>query len=110
MPYWSVCCGVAFLDRDDVAAGLVVDLDHLRQAAGLGLHDHVGQKHGEGLVADDLARAPDGVAEAERLCWRVKLDWPGGGRSRRELLDRLRLAALAERRLRARSGCRNGPR
>ena len=35
-------------------------------AALLGLHDHVGQKQRERLVADEVARAPDGMAEAER--------------------------------------------
>ena len=48
----------------------LIGLDALGQAAGVALArrpgDHVGQEHGEWFVADDLARAPDGVAEAER--------------------------------------------
>ncbi len=58
-----------FLERQDVAAELVIGFDALHQAAaaaGAGLGDHVREQDGEGLVADDVARAPDGVAEAER--------------------------------------------
>src|SRR5690606_28008512 len=33
----------------------------------LGFEDHVGQEQGERLAADDIARAPDGVTEPERL-------------------------------------------
>ena len=58
--------GVALADRDHIAAGLVVDRDHLRQAAGFALHDHVGKHHREGLVADQMAGAPHRMAEAER--------------------------------------------
>ena len=68
-PYWCVSVRRNFLDRDDVAAELVVGLDALGQAAAAArarLRHHVGQQHGEGLVADDIARAPDRVAEAER--------------------------------------------
>ena len=43
-----------------------IGLDHLREAASLRLDQHVGQQHRERLVADQLARAPDRVAEAER--------------------------------------------
>ena len=56
-----------FLDGDDVAAGLLIGFHHLLEDAGRGLEQHVGQQQREGLVADQLARAPDGVAEAERL-------------------------------------------
>ena len=58
-----------FLDREDVAAELVVGLDALLKAASAvaaRLGHHVREQDGEGLVADDVARAPDGVAEAER--------------------------------------------
>ena len=41
-------------------------VDHLRQAAARILHQHVRQHDSERLVADQFARAPDGVAEAER--------------------------------------------
>ena len=44
----------------------LVELDHLLHAALLGLHDHVGQQQRERLVADQFARAPHRVAEAER--------------------------------------------
>ncbi len=52
------------LDADDVAADLGVDLGQLLQGAGLRIHDDVGQDDGEGLVADDVAGAPNGVAQA----------------------------------------------
>ena len=42
-------------------------LDHLRQTALLVLHQNVGQQQREGLVADQFARAPHRMAEAERL-------------------------------------------
>ena len=46
--------------------GRVVGVDHLLEAARLVLHQHVGQQQRERLVADQLARAPHRVAEAER--------------------------------------------
>ena len=60
--------GRHFLDRDDI--GVVVEVlggvDHLREAAARILHQHVGQQQRERLMADQFARAPDRVAEAER--------------------------------------------
>ena len=54
--------------RDHVAAAdLRVGLDHLLEAGGLGVDHVVGQHHREGLVADQVARAPDRVAEAAAL-------------------------------------------
>ena len=53
-------------DGDVVAAVLVVGLDHLGEAGLAAVMQHVGQQQRERLVADDVARAPDGVAEAER--------------------------------------------
>ncbi len=60
-----------FLDRqfkhaDQVAADLVIGVDHLFHAAGRADHQLVGQQDRERLVADDCARAPDRVAEPER--------------------------------------------
>ena len=53
-------------DGDVVAAVLVVGLDHLGEARLRRMMQHVRQQQRERLVADDVARAPDGVAEAER--------------------------------------------
>ena len=50
-----------------IAADLFVSLDHLRQAIGFSDHQLVGKQHRERLVADDVARAPHRMAEAERL-------------------------------------------
>ncbi len=57
---------IAFLHRDDVVAGLGIEFDHVLHAALFRLHDHVGQKQRERLVADQLARAPDGMAKPHR--------------------------------------------
>ena len=54
-------------DRDDVAAGLLVGRNELRGAGRRADHQLVRQQHRERLVADPVARAPDGMAEAERL-------------------------------------------
>jgi hypothetical protein len=56
-----------FLDRDDVAAALLIGLHHLLQDTGGRLEQHVGEEKGERLVADKLAGAPDRMAETERL-------------------------------------------
>ena len=41
-------------------------VDHLREAAAIVLHQHVGQQQRKRLVADQLARAPHRVAQAQR--------------------------------------------
>ncbi len=59
----------------------VVGLDALGEAAPAArplLCHHVGEQHGEGLVADDLAGAPDRVAEAERRLLAGEAGRPGG--------------------------------
>ena len=50
--------------RDVVAAVLVVRLDHLGEERLLPVMQHVGQDDRERLIADDVARAPDRVAQA----------------------------------------------
>ena len=57
---------VALLDSDHVAAGLLVELDGAGEAAPFAEGNHVGQEQRERLVADDVAGAPDRVAEPER--------------------------------------------
>ena len=47
------------------AAPFVVGFNHLAHAAGLGVHDHVWQQYGKGFISHQVARAPDGMAEAE---------------------------------------------
>ena len=83
-----------FFDRDDV--GVVVELvggvDHLREAAALVLHQHVGQQQRERLVADQFARAPDRMAEAER---RLLAGEAGGARLRQVLRQQRELGLLA---------------
>ena len=67
MPYWSVGVGHR-LHREQVGLGAEFfgRLDHLLQATRAVQHQFVRQHHCERLVADDVARAPDRVAEAER--------------------------------------------
>ena len=56
------------LDRDDVGAlaERARGVDHLREAAGIVLHQHVGKQERERLVPDEFARAPYRVAKPER--------------------------------------------
>src|SRR5258708_6505943 len=58
-----------FLDRDDVGVvgKLLVGIEHLREAAALGLHQHIRQQQGERFIADDFARAPHRMSESKRL-------------------------------------------
>ena len=54
-------------DCDDIPALDVAGrLYHLRKAAGIMLHQDIGQQQREGLVADELARAPHRMPEPER--------------------------------------------
>ena len=53
-------------DRDDIAAGLVIGVDHLLEAGRVADHQIVDQHHRERLVADQMARAPHRMAETER--------------------------------------------
>ncbi len=58
-----------FKRADQIAANLFIGIDHLLHAAVArrALHELVGQQDGEGFVADDVARAPDGVSQTQRL-------------------------------------------
>jgi hypothetical protein len=87
--------GRDLLDADDVAADFFIGVDHLAKAAGLAPHQIVGKQHCERLVADDVARAPDGVAEPERLLLTDRGDRAGGKAGRLQHVQRL--AALPHR-------------
>jgi len=56
-----------FEHRDQIAADLLIGIDHLFHASRRPMHEFVGEEDGEGFVANDVARAPDGMAEAQRL-------------------------------------------
>ncbi|PAV92554.1 hypothetical protein WR25_08362 [Diploscapter pachys] len=59
---------VGHLQRtDDVAADLFISCNHLRDEARRADHQFVRQQHRKRFVTNDFARAPDGVAEAQRL-------------------------------------------
>jgi hypothetical protein len=88
---------VAFLDGDDVVVGFGVEIDHRLQAALVRLHDHVGQEQRERLVADQVARAPDGVAEAERNLLAREAGLAGARLQTLEMRELVILAALRQR-------------
>ena len=69
-----------FLDRHDIPARLGIGIRQLLHAGDVAEHQVVRQHHGEGLVAHEAARAPDGVAEAERHLLAGRDD--GAGRQR----------------------------
>jgi len=81
------------LDRDHVGAGgeVLRGIDHLRQAAALVLHQHVGEQQRERLAADQLTRAPHRVPEAERL---LLAGEAGRARPRQVLGEKLEISAL----------------
>ena len=85
-----------FLDRDDVGVGVEIlgGVDHLRQTAARVFHQHVRQDDGEGLITDQLARAPDGMAEAERRLLASEASAAGVGQVGLQKLEFALLAAL----------------
>ena len=89
-----------FLDGDDIAAMFLVGLDALFQAAGAeaAFHrHHVRQQHREGLVADDIARAPDRMAKPERGLLAGEAGRAGGREVGHQRLIFLLLVSLLER-------------
>src|SRR3984957_18205633 len=70
-------------NRDNIAAMLLVSRHALGKAAsamGSRPGDHIRQQDREGLAADDFARAPDGVAEAEGRLLAGEAGRAGGGK------------------------------
>src|SRR5262249_17019812 len=55
------------LDGNDIAPGIGIDLHHLLETTWFGMDQHVRQEQREWLVADQLAGAPYGMADAQRL-------------------------------------------
>jgi len=87
------------LDCDDVGIGveLVRRLDHLRKAAGIVLHQHVGQQQRERLVADELARAPHRVPQPQRQLLACEARAAGSRQIARKKLEIVAPLALGER-------------
>ncbi len=54
-------------DDDQVATGLGLGVYRLFHRRHIGVHDHVGQHDGKRLVADNVTRTPNSVAQAIRL-------------------------------------------
>src|SRR5690606_25627846 len=88
---------IAFLHCDDIASGLAMKCDHLARAIMLRRHDHVRQKQREGLVADQFARTPDCMAEAERLLLPCIADLAGFSLKELQSLQFLGLSSLRQR-------------
>ena len=88
-----------FFHRDQVGfvAELAGGLDHLLEAARRVQHQLVRQHHRERLVADDVARAPHRVAEAERRLLPGETHGAGFGLVARQDLHLGLLAARGER-------------
>ena len=87
----------AFLQRDDVAAMACVNVDQALEAGLVVDHQHVGQQHREGLVADDVARRPDRMAEAARFLLAHEGDGADAGRRLGQRLGDRVLAIAAQR-------------
>ncbi len=83
----------------DFAGRWRAGVDHLGEAAALGLHQHVGQQQRERLVADELARAPHRVAEAERQLLAGEARLPGARQIARQELEVGLALALGQRQL-----------
>ncbi len=86
-------------DCREIAAGAPVGLDHLSETGLFTDHQIVGKEHREGLVADQSAGAPDGMAEAERGLLPGIGDLPRFGQPCFELREHVLLAPLTQRRL-----------
>ena len=86
------------LDGHDRALDAIEDVHHLLQPSRLRIQHVVGQKDGEGLVADQVARDENGVAQPQRL---ALADRRHGGELRNpaDLIEKRRLAARVEERL-----------
>ena len=59
--------GRHLLDRDQIGSGLAERLDHLLKTGLVADGQVIDQQHREGLVADQMTRAPYRMAEAERF-------------------------------------------
>ena len=84
------------MTRDQIAAGMAMLLHHLLQAGRGGLNEIVRQDHGHRLAAGQVPRAPDGVAEAERLLLAHEQHLAGGADNGRHALQLRLPAALAQ--------------
>ncbi len=88
----------------------IVGLDHLRQRAGLADQQIVGQQHRERLVADQMARAPHGMAEPKRLLLAREAHRAGIRQAFQKAVQFRGLVALGAAAIPAHRRGRNGPR
>ena len=99
MPYWCVWSSGTGATAMMLPPCVVVGRDHLGEAGPGRRDEHVGKEHREGLVADQFARAPDGVAEAERRLLAGEAHLAGPRQVAPSCSSSLRLAALRQRAL-----------
>ncbi len=85
-----------------MAADFGMGVDQLAHARGRGHHQIVRQDHGEGLVVDQVAGAPHGVAQAQRLLLAGIGDLTGLRHPRDQRLEFRGLVPLAQRALQIR--------
>ena len=88
-----------FFDCNDVGGTCPArrDIDHLREAPALVLHQHVGQQQCERLPSDQFARAPHRMAEPERRLLPGEARLPGVRQVALQQIELGALVALAER-------------
>jgi hypothetical protein len=86
-------------DGDQVAAEFLIGVHHVGKARRRGVVEHIGQQQCKRLVADDLARAPDSVAKAERGLLARKAGLAGGRLIALQVVEFGGLAAFGERAL-----------
>ena len=87
------------LDHNDIAADLFIGGDGLARARSRPLYQNVRQEDGEGLVADDVTRAPDRVAQAIGRHLAHIGNFALLGKVGQDLVQKLVLALFLERRL-----------
>ena len=84
--------------NDRAAADFVVGLHHLFQRAGFADQKIVRQQHREGLVANEVTRAPHSMAKTERLLLTREADRAGFGQALQKRIQFLGLLAFLEQR------------
>ena len=83
-------------NRNQIAAGLIISLDHVRETRPGGMMQHVRQEQREGFVADEFAGAPHGVAKAKRGLLAGKTGLTGAGEIASQQIQFALFAALAQ--------------
>lgn len=86
-----------FVNRDEIAAMTFVGVDHARQTRLFAVMEHIGQQQRKRLITNNVARAPDGMAETERRLLAREARLAGLGQIVCESFELLDLAAFSQR-------------